>query len=338
MLFGCVALFALFALTQWTGSRAMLLFRLLLLGTALLTVFALLERRPVRLPHWLPRWAMQIVAVAATVPVATALIYTFTTLGYPAPWPRSRDLMGGYALITGLGILVSPWIAMIALHRDISGRAQRQQLAFELERSQMSAQALESRMRLLQSQIEPHFLFNTLANVRELVDQRSPRASELLQSLIDYLRSSVPSLNEARSSVAQELDRIRAYLDIMQMRMGDRLQWSVNADARALQASCPPAALLVLVENAVRHGIDPSEAGGSISINVRAEGAGCIAEVIDTGVGLRDTPGVGGLGTGIANLRERLALTHGSAAGVDLFPNLPCGVRSVLRLPVLPAS
>jgi two-component sensor histidine kinase len=319
----------------WTGSVPLLYFRIACVGAVLLFVFAVLERGPRRLPRFVARWALQIVGVAVAVPPTTGLIYSLTTLGDPVPWVRNESRMSGFGMIAGMGVLIAPWIAMVAVYREISGQARRQALEFELERTQLARQALQARVSLLQSQVEPHFLFNTLANVRELVAQGSPRAPAMLQSLIDYLRAAVPRLHQPTSTIAEELELVRAYLEIMQMRMPDRLQYSVHADPAALDARCPPAGVLVLVENAVRHGIDPSETGGTVIVNVRREPGACVAEVLDTGVGLR--PSSGGLGTGLQNLRERLTLGFGPGAALELSPNTPRGARALLRIPTAQA-
>jgi hypothetical protein len=320
----------------WSGSRLILLLRLLLLGSTLLTVFAIIEGWPRRLPRWLARWALQIVAVAITVPFATAIIYSVTTFGDATPWTHDRLRIAGYGMITVFALLIAPWVAMVAVYRDISGRAQRQAMAFELERSRMAEQALQARMHRLQAQVEPHFLFNTLANIRELVEQQSPRAPAMLQSLIDYLRAAVPRLHQVASSFAQERELVDAYLQIMQMRFSDRLRYRVEVAAGALPMACPSGALLVLVENAVRHGIDPSEAGGMITVDVRREGDFCIADVCDTGVGLGQSEG--GLGTGLDNLRERLALGFGPTATIELLAHHPHGTRARMRLPARSAD
>src|SRR4029079_18017940 len=130
----------------------------------------------------------------------------------------------GFAMIVAASLIVAPWAALAALFRQVTGEVKNRELAFALERSQLEGQALDARLRVLQGQVEPHFLFNTLANVRELVDSGSPQASAVLESLIAYLRAAVPRLgatNEA--TLAQELELVRAYLAVMQMRIPDRL-------------------------------------------------------------------------------------------------------------------
>jgi sensor histidine kinase YesM len=233
----------------------------------------------------------------------------------------------------GAGLLFSPWIAIAALYRQISGQAEQQALAFELERSELARNALDSRLRLLQAQVEPHFLFNTLANVRELVDSGSPQASKVLSSLIAYLRAAVPNLNNAASTLGQELALVRAYLELMYMRMPDRLQYSFDVDEAALQISCPPMSLLSLVENAIRHGIDPSEEGGRIDVRVHLQGDRCVAQVSDTGVGMGGTQDSKGLGTGLVNLRERLHLVFGEQAQLSLSAIEPHGFLAEISFP-----
>ena len=180
------------------------------------------------------------------------------------------------------------------------------------------------------------FLFNTLANVQALVDAGSPQASGVLKSLVAYLRAAVPRLNEPATTLGQELQLVQAYLELMHMRMPDRLQFDLRADASTLGLRCPPMTLLTLVENAVRHGIDPSEEGGRIEIEVRREGDRCRIRVSDTGVGLR-TSGTG-LGTGLATLRERLALVFGSDARLELELHRPRGVTAEMEFPAREAA
>lgn len=322
---------SLIFLPGWKASWAVLFVRLVFVGTVQLLVFGLFERWPKKLPGWLARWVLQVVGVAVVVPFATAIAYSLTTIGDATPWMHDEDRMGGFAMISGLGILLTPWIAMSALYRHISGQAQRQALAFELERSEFERQALDARMRLLQAQVEPHFLFNTLANVRELVDSGSAQASAVLGSLIAYLRAAVPRLHEQATTMAQEIDLVRAYLEVMHMRMPDRMQFALHVDDAALALNCPPMTLLTLVENAVRHGIDPSEEGGRIEVRVRVLDGRCRAEVIDTGMGLAQAGD--GLGTGLSNLRERLHLAFGGDARLRLLPLHPHGTIAEVEFP-----
>ncbi len=327
----CFVLMLLFSLT-WEASYAILVGRLLFAGFLTLSAFGLFERWPRRLPSWMARWVLQVVAVAIAVPVAMWIGYTVTTMGLDPPWWRDEKRLMGFGTFTFLGMLMAPWIAVTALLKQIKDDAKKQALKFELERSEYERNALDARFRLLQAQVAPHFLFNTLANVRELVSIGSPRAAPVLESLIAYLRATVPRLNEPASTLGQELELVRAYLDVMQMRMPDRLQFSVEAadDARALV--CPPMTLLTLVENAMRHGIDPSEEGGRIDVRVGVKSGRGWAAVSDTGMGLVSSSA--GLGTGLANLRERLQLAFGGDAHVKLSENLPHGVRAEIDFPV----
>jgi signal transduction histidine kinase len=323
-------------LAAWKSSWAVFFVRLLFVGFGQLLVFGLFERWPLRLPRWLARWVLQVLAVALVVPFALAIGYSLTTFGDAVPWPSSGLRMSGFRMIFGLGILLSPWIAMSALYRQISGAAQRQALSFALERSQFERNAVETRLRLLQAQVEPHFLFNTLANVRELVDSGSPQASTVLGHLIAYLRAAVPRLNARATTLGQEIELVRAYLEVMHMRMPDRLQFMVQADEAALPMECPPMTLLTLVENAVRHGVDPSEEGGRIEVRVRLRDGRCRAEVIDTGIGLQADGG--GLGTGLSNLRERLHLAFAGDASLSLAALEPHGVCAELEFPAVRSS
>jgi LytS/YehU family sensor histidine kinase len=238
--------------------------------------------------------------------------------------------------MTALGLFLSPWVALGALVRQKDALARHQALSFELERSELERQALDARLHLLQAQVSPHFLFNTLANVQALVDTGSPQAPAVLRSLVAYLRAAVPRLNEPATTLRQELELVKAYLELMHMRMPDRLQFAMDVDEAALSQHCPPMTLLTLVENAVRHGIDPSEEGGHIDIQAQVDGNRCIVRVIDTGVGLQTTGS--GLGTGLSTLRERLRLVFGGAAHLRVTARHPRGVSAELDLPLRQAA
>jgi len=233
--------------------------------------------------------------------------------------------------LTFLAILIAPWTTLAAIVRQKEAIVRSQELAFALERSELERQALDARLHLLQAQVAPHFLFNTLANVQALVDAGSPHASRVLRSLIQYLRAAVPLLREPAATIEHELQLVRPYLELMQMRIPDRLQYSMTVAPSALQVRCPPTTLLTLVENAVRHGIDPSEEGGRIDVDIARIGERCVIRVTDTGVGLHAS--ATGSGTGLAALRERLQLIFGNAAHLRLTSNPPRGAAVEIDMP-----
>ena len=326
----CTVIATLFSFSWQLGLHELWL-QVFAIGLALLLVFGVFEQWPRRLPRWLARWALQVVAIGVAVPVLVFIAYVVRTEPGAGPfWLEGRRLEG-FLAFTFVGTLLAPWMALSALVRQRDAWAQEQALAFELERSELARQALDARMRLLSAQVQPHFLFNTLANVQALVEAGSPRAAQLLQSLTAYLRAAVPRLDDAATTLGHELELVRAYLALMQMRMPDRLQFALHIDPDAQLLRCPPMTLLTLVENAVRHGIDPSEEGGRIDIRAERRSGRCHLSVVDTGVGLQATGR--GLGTGLAALRERLQLVFGGDAKLALREALPHGVCVELDFP-----
>jgi len=292
--------------------------------------YAVCERLPARVPPWLARWVYQLLGIVVAIPLAAYAAYWATT-GEFTFWTDVRRLLG-YTQLTFAGVLFAPWFALAAMVRARDLLAHEQALAFALERGQLERQALDARLRLLQAQVQPHFLFNTLANVRALVGAGSPQAPAVLDSLIAYLRAAVPRLDEPAATVGDELKLVRAYLELMQLRMPDRLQYSVQADEAVLSVRCLPLSLLSLVENAVRHGIDPAEQGGRIEVSAQVRDGRCLLCVTDSGVGL--TEGSGSGGTGLTNLRERLRLAWGEAAQLRLGEVTPHGVCAEIETPV----
>src|SRR5471032_1438904 len=290
----------------WTSHPYSLFLRTIILGLSATTASALFEVWPRSLPRWFQRWALQVVAVGVFMPVTTLLIYVLSTPRGAPPFWEDRNRMDGWMMLTFAAILLAPWTALAAVVRQKEAFARDQKLAFALERSELERQALDARLHLLQAQVAPHFLFNTLANVQALVDAGSPHASAVLRSLTAYLRAAVPLLHESAATIERELQLVRPYLELMQMRMPDRLQYAMTVDPAALSVRCPPTTVLTLVENAVRHGIDPSEEGGRIDIDIERRGERCVVRVTDTGAGLHQS--ANGLGTGLTTLRERLQL------------------------------
>jgi hypothetical protein len=299
-------------------------------GFVVVLAFGLLERYPSRLPSWLARWVLQIAGVVVAVPAGVLLAHSIS-MALDTDVAHAPPQMTGLVVLIVEGLLLAPWIALGALVRQKDALARERALALELARSEMERQALDTRLNLLQAQVAPHFLFNTLANVQALVDSGSPQASMVLRSLVAYLRAAVPRLNEPATTLGQELQLVRAYLDLMRMRMPDRLRFELAADDEALGLRCPRMTLLTLVENAVRHGIDPSEEGGRIDVEIRRLGYRCRIVVSDDGAGLLD--GRRGLGTGLEALRERLQLVFGEAATLTISARQPRGVLAELEIP-----
>jgi hypothetical protein len=310
--------------------------RVLAIAFAAMIAFGVFEQWPRRLPRWMARWVLQVIATAMVVPIATVWIYTVSTPHGAPPFWKDMPRMQGFAMLTGMGLFFCPWIALAALVRQKDALARHQALEFDLQRSELQRQALDARLNLLQAQVAPHFLFNTLANVKALVDSGSPRASAVLDSLIAYLRAAVPRLHQPATGIGQELQLVRAYLELMHMRMPDRLRFDIQADDAALALRCAPMTLLTLVENAVRHGIDPSEEGGRIDIEVRRQGARCLVRVADTGVGLQASSR--GLGSGLSSLRERLQLIFSDEAQLRLSAREPHGMLAEVEFPAHEAA
>ena len=279
--------------------------------------------------RWLPRWLVQVLAVALVAPLATFVAYLFRVDGDIAVLLGHEGLVSGFFSITMTALMVGIVVALGALYRARDAQARAAELQFALDRATLERQAADARLALLHAQIEPHFLFNTLANVQALVESGSDRAAPVLRHLIAYLRAAMPSLNDADTTLATELRLVRAYLELMHLRLPDRLRFEIDVAPELMALRFPTMALLTLVENAVRHGIDPSEEGGSITVagRVGADRRSVTLSVADTGLGIADDAPAG---VGLANLRSRLAGWFGDDARLDLDENTPRGVRAVI--------
>lgn len=205
--------------------------------------------------------------------------------------------------------------------------------------AQLEATAVDAQLRGLQAQIEPHFLFNTLANVVSLIDTRPADARHMLERLIELLRASLDASRSARATVAQEFGLLRAYLDILSIRMGARLHYEIDAPSEVRALPLPPLLVQPIVENAIRHGLEPKLDGGAVRVTARrldaADGAALQIEVIDDGVGFGAT--TAGDGVGLANLRERIATMFGNRARLTIEDATP-GTRVRLVLPLAAGS
>ncbi len=241
-------------------------------------------------------------------------------------WTGSRD---GNRIIGG-SIFLSLMITFF-FHHYFASRARQ----IDAER-----RVTEAQLRLLQAQIEPHFLFNTLANVQSLMDHDVAKAKQMLLSFTDYLRSSLGTLRNEQSTLAHELDLARNYLQLLQGRMADRLKFSIDADAASQAQPLPPLLLQPLIENAVVHGLEPSIEGGTVSISARVQQRQLVIEVRDDGRGLGVPQRLGarqGAGLALANIRERLAARYGPAATLEVVAANP-GTLARLVLPLQAAA
>ncbi len=278
----------------------------------------------------LPRWVVQLAAIGLTAPIATLAVYLVSTGGDFHELFGNPARVTGFIMIGGAALVFGMVLALGGLYRERDAQANAQALQFALERETLQRQAADAQLKVLQSQVEPHFLFNTLANVQALVESGSARAAPVLGSLIAYLRAAMPQLHQGAPTLGQEEALVRSYLELMQMRMPDRLAFALAIDPALRGVRLPPTTLLTLVENAVRHGIDPSEAGGRIDIGARRDGASVTLWVQDSGRGIDEAKAPG---TGLANLRERLAATYGNQAQLTLLGVDPHGVRVEITLP-----
>jgi Histidine kinase len=207
--------------------------------------------------------------------------------------------------------------------------------ASQARRMDAERRSTEAQLRLLQGQIEPHFLFNTLAGVVAMIEDDPPRARRLLQDFTDYLRAALGALRQAEQPLAQELELVGHYLALMHARMEDRLQVEIDADDRARQALVPPLLLQPLVENAVVHGLEPRIDGGLLQVQARVQGGRLVLAVQDDGRGpgpARAATGTRHHGMALDNLRARLQTRYGANATLTITAAAP-GTRVVLDLP-----
>jgi Histidine kinase/Histidine kinase-, DNA gyrase B-, and HSP90-like ATPase len=200
------------------------------------------------------------------------------------------------------------------------------------EAESLRRQVVEARMAAMQAQVEPHFLFNTLASIDHLIEVDPPRASRMQKNLIALLRASMPAMREKATSLGRELEVVRPYLEILKVRMEERLQPQVDVSEGLYSADFPPMMLQSLVENAVKHGLEPKADGGSITVSAEVAHGKLHVSIADTGVGFARAA-TAGTGTGLTNIRERLKLIYGDAAELRITPNAPAGTRVTIVVP-----
>ena len=235
----------------------------------------------------------------------------------------------------GMILLFIPLFILLVVSKFFIDRSRASQRVAEMKRKEadyarMSQQVTEAKLSALQAQVEPHFLYNTLASVQALTEVDPQQANAMTGHLIQYLRNALPKMRESVSTVGQEIDLVRAYLNILQMRMGKRLGFEIAVPAELMEAPFPPLMLPSLVENAIKHGLEPQREGGTVTISAYADGDKLRVTVADTGRGFAETLGTG---VGLTNIRERLAALYGDAAKLTLEANTPHGVVATIEVP-----
>lgn len=233
----------------------------------------------------------------------------------------------------GVGLVLTGPIAIIGAVRNRQYRALTAQLAVDAERERSARELSESRLRLLHAQIEPHFLFNTLGAVQQLAENKAPQAAALTAHLIDFLRASMSEMRSETVALKADFAMIDAYLQVMQVRMGERLRYRLDLPAGLEAIHIPSMLLLTLVENAVKHGIEPSLRGGDIHVAASADAAGLRLAVSDTGVGLPAVRGKEG-GAGLDNVRSRLQLKYAGKASFTIADGAEQGVSAEIVIPM----
>ncbi len=249
-----------------------------------------------------------------------------------------RAGIGSALILAFIPLFVMLLIAKFFIDRSHRALAFAQRKGEEAQVSDMRRQMTEARLQALQAQVEPHFLYNTLANVQALTEVDPPAANRLVGHLIEYLRAALPKMRESSSTVGQELERVRAYLNILKIRMGERLNFDIHVADDLLALPFPPMMLPSLVENAIKHGLEPQRHGGRIDVLVTRSlhdgEARLVLQVRDTGAGLSQRPTDSGGGLGLSNLRERLTALYGEQGRLSLEANEPQGAVATLDIPL----
>ena len=297
--------------TTWRPSKPAFTFSLVMAGTlvatvAILAVARLLWRRPTRL----------LLNVASYGAVTVVMLVVALLMADRQRATAQALLPLALAAVT---VSISGWW-ILTLYRVAQIESRLRELDEQAERERLASQ-------LAAAQIQPHFLFNTLASLQHWVDTGDARAAPLLRSFTAYLRATLPMFEHALLPLASEIDMVRSYLEIMQARLGERLRFSISVDP-VVHVQLPPGTLLTLAENAIRHGIEPQLAGGAIELRVMQAEAAVVLQVRDNGAGLDPAAQDG---VGLANTRRRLAQAFGERASLQLEPAEP-GCLATLTL------
>lgn len=296
--------------------------------TIMLAIYAGANLRPRRLP-----WPMLLgvcVVIGSLVGTLLVLLVKGRNL---ADLLEQGEAWWRFATTAGFGIAIGAIGAVVFSARTHAAEAQSEAHRLEAERQRLARQMTEARLKVLQAQVEPHFLYNTLANVQALIETDPAGASRMIDNLIQYLRAAVPQMRESGTTLGRDMEMVRAYLALLSIRMGPRLAYRIDLPPDLEQVNFPPMMLLSLVENAIKHGIEPVKAGGEILISAEKTEHNIRVIVADNGRGFPDQPKAAH-GVGLANLRERLDSLYGKAGRLVLEENSPSGLKAIVEVPL----
>lgn len=279
-------------------------------------------------PRIAPGWRRWL-ALALTLPLSVLLGSGLAYLISGVPFPSDK-LWQTQAIGLMFGIIGSTLYLLAERIQALDAEVRQRRL----EEAERTRRETEAHLKLLQAQIEPHFLFNTLANVSSLIETDAERARKLLDRLNDWLRIVLVRVRKENTTLDDELRLLENWLEIVGVRFGERLRWRIDATAQARGMPFPPMLLQPLLENAVRHGIEPKLGGGEVRISAGVEAGRLIVEVSDDGAGLSGQPA--GAGAGLENVRARLAALYGRAGRLHVSGNGQGGVSAELELPCAP--
>lgn len=272
-----------------------------------------------------PLQALLVVAALALPAQVLAVVFAW---GYTGTLPASPLSLFGEGLKYSL--IGAFLLGVRAVHRRAL-RAADEARAAHAAHLELERQVDDAQLQLLQAQIEPHFLFNTLANVRRLYRKQPAAGAEAIDNLMVYLRAALPQLRRKTSTLGDEFELVRAYLQLFQVRMGERLHFTLDLPPLLRGVPFPPTVLVTLAENAIKHGIAPADLGGTIRIGAESNGERVEVTVSDDGVGFG--VGAGGNGTGLIHVRRQLAARYADAAQLTLEQAEAGGVRARILVP-----
>ena len=245
---------------------------------------------------------------------------------------RYRETTGDWLMSFVMLLILAGIIVKVVLGGKKRAERRAQAATETAAEESLKRQLAEAQLKTMQAQVEPHFLFNTLASVDYLIETEPSTASKMQKSLIQYLRAALPQMREGSTTLGKEVQLCRSYLEILKFRMEDRLQYSLIVPQGLSSAQFPPMMLQSLVENSIKHGLEPKPEGGSLTISADISNGRLRVTVADSGLGFA-AAGVSGSGVGLANVRERLAALYGGAARLSIEANSPSGTIVTIEVP-----